>query len=215
MPARANQFFVEKLEPVDQNGQRELPLLTFTGIGGDRGSELRIAEQFGDSIREPSNVARFDQEAVDAVGDQIRNTTDSGRDQRLLERDASFVVRATDAFAHGYRERFRPDHDRSPSSACLFVPVIVTNAPLYTARYRPADVSLQTGEFVETPKDIESATCVRFRKAFTSDGGPDLGDRSVFVVNATSFVEFLDLVVAAPVQPDDRAQVHSFRASRH
>ena len=144
----------------------------------------------------------------------VVSTSDSGRDQRLLERDAGLVVRATDAFAHTYRERFRPDRDRPPSLACLVVPVIVTNAPLSTARYQPAEVSLQPGEFAQTPKEIEGVPCVRFRKAFTSDGGPDLGDRSVFIVNASALAEFLDLLAPAPIQPDDRVQVHFVRSSR-
>lgn len=144
----------------------------------------------------------------------VVSTSDSGRDQRLLERDAGLLVRATDAFAHTYRERFRPDRDRPPSSACLIVPVIATNAPLYTARYRPAEVSLETGEFVQTPQEIEGVPCVRFRKAFTSDGGPDLGDRSVFIVNASALAEFLGHVEAAPIQPDDHARVHFTRPSR-
>lgn len=141
----------------------------------------------------------------------VVSTSQSGRDQRLLERDAGLVVRATDAFAHGRRKRFRPDRDPSPDAACLFLPVIVTNAPLYTVRFKPTDVSLESGEFSELPQEVETAPYVRFRKAFTPDGGPDLGDRSVFIVNAASFAEFLGLVAIAPNQPDDTAQVHFFR----
>lgn len=138
----------------------------------------------------------------------VVSTSDSGRDQRLLERDAGVVVRAADAFGFDFQKRFRPDHDPSPSAACLVVPVIVTNAPIYTARYNPSEVSLESGEFVGPPKEVDSTPCVRFRKAFMSDVGPDLGDRSVFVVNAAAFAEFLDLIAAAPVQPQDRARVH-------
>jgi len=145
----------------------------------------------------------------------VVSTSDSGRDQRLLERDASLVVRASDAFAHDFRQRFRPDQDPVPSTACLFVPVIVTNAPMYTARYRPTDVSLESGEFSVPPDEVKNVFYVRFRKAFTSDRGPDLGDRSVFIVNAASFAEFLRLVAPGPIQPDDRARVHFVRRSDH
>jgi len=141
----------------------------------------------------------------------VVSTSESGRDQRLLERDAGFVVRATDAFAHDLRERFQPDRDAALSTACLFLPVIVTNAPIYTARYTPTEVSLESGEFLILPHEIENAPWVRFRKAFTSDGGPDLGDRSVFVVHATSFAEFLRVVAPAPLQPGERASVHFIR----
>lgn len=141
----------------------------------------------------------------------VVSTSESGKDQRLLERDADLVVRATDAFAHGFRKRFRPDRDPSPDAACLFLPVIVTNAPLYTVRFKPTEISLESGEFSAPPQEVETAPYVRFQKAFTSDGGPDLGDRGVFVVHATSLAEFLGLVAIAPNQPDDRAQVHFFR----
>jgi hypothetical protein len=138
----------------------------------------------------------------------VVSTSESGRNQRLLERDAGLVVRGTDAFAQDFRQRFRPERDPAPPTACLFVPVIVTNAPIYTARYGPPDVSLESGEFSVPPREIDNVPWVRFRKAFTSDGGPDLGDRSVFVVHAASFVEFLRQVAHSPIQPDNRAEAH-------
>lgn len=144
----------------------------------------------------------------------VVSTDDSGRDQRLLERDAGLVVRATDAFAHEFPERFRSDVDGSSSATRLFVPVIVTNAPLYTARYRPSEVSLQTGEFSVPPKEVESVPYVRFRKAFMSDRATNLGDRSVFIVNAGALAEFLDLVEPSPTQPEDRAQARVFSQAR-
>jgi len=144
----------------------------------------------------------------------IVSTSESGKDQRLLERDASLLVRATDAFAHDFRERFRPERDPPPSAACFFLPVVVTNAPIYTVRYRPKEVSLESGEFLAPPQEIENVRWVRFRKAFTSDGGPDLGDRSVFVVNAASFAELLELIATAPNQPDNKGKVQLRRRSR-
>ncbi|GEM_PF-4263691 len=144
----------------------------------------------------------------------VVSTSDSGRDQRLLERDAGLVVRASDAFGFDFQKRFRPDHDPSPSAACLIVPVIVTNASIYTARYKPSEVSLESGEFVMPPKEIDNTSYVRFRKAFISDVGPDLGERSVFVVNAAAIAEFLSLIAVAPVQPEDRAKVQFQRLHR-
>lgn len=119
----------------------------------------------------------------------IVSTSDSGRDQRLLERDASVLIRATEAFAREFRDRFQSGTERS--SPYLFLPVVVTNAALYTSRYRPTEVSLETGEFAALPRETESASWTRFRKAFVSEGNRDLGDRSVFVVKATSFSDFL------------------------
>ncbi len=134
----------------------------------------------------------------------IVSTSESGRDQRLLEKDAGRVNRATDAFALDFRDRFQSSSDLSPP--CLFLPAIVTNAPIYTARYNPKEVSLETGEFPVPPQDIKIAPWMRFRKAFPSEGGPDLGGRSVFVVNAKSLSEFLQSVGAAPNQPANRGR---------
>lgn len=131
----------------------------------------------------------------------VVSTSESGRDQRMLERDASFVVRATEAFAHDFRERFKTGDPLS--STCLFLPIVVTNAPIYTARYRPIEVSLETGEFLQPAHEIERVSWVRFRKAFTSESGPDLGDRSVFVIEASSLIEFLKGLKAVFVQPEN------------
>ena len=86
-----------------------------------------------------------------------------------------------------------------------FLAVSCHDAPIYTARYRPTDVSLETGEFLAVPGEIEKAPWVRFRKAFTAASGPDLGDRSVFVIQALSLVEFLQALSPAVVQPDKQA----------
>src|SRR6266481_2830597 len=80
----------------------------------------------------------------------IVSTSDSGRDQRMLERDARFVVRGTDAFAQHFVGQLPANHN--PLSApCLFLSLIVTNSRIYTVRYQPEDVSLETGEFVALP----------------------------------------------------------------
>jgi hypothetical protein len=111
----------------------------------------------------------------------------SGKDQgRLLEKDASVLVLATDAFAKDTREHFKLPDEELPR---VVLPVIVTNAEIYTARYEPTKVSLETGEFKEEPEDLESPPWVRFHKSFTAD---NVGHRSVFVVNATSFGGFLE-----------------------
>lgn len=136
----------------------------------------------------------------------IVSTSESGRDHRLLERDAGLVIRATEAFALDSKEYTQAySRIRLP---CLLLPIIVTNAPIYVARYDPANVSLETGEFPGLPQEIDRVSCVRFRKSFTSEGGRDLGDRSVFVVSAAWLPEFLKRVAAAPMIPQvDRASV--------
>ncbi len=135
----------------------------------------------------------------------IVSTSKSGKDQRLLERDASIVIGATDAFAQDIPENIRLG--QSLSLPYLFLPVIVTNAKIFTARYNPSEVSLDTGEFQELPKDIEEAPWVRFSKAFAAGRGRDLGLRSLFVVNATALGEFLENLEMAPNQPGDKVSV--------
>ena len=77
----------------------------------------------------------------------VVSTSDSGKDQRLLERDAGLLVNAADALADTLRGRFVPDMDAPAIVSQLVLPVIVTNAPLYSARYRPTDISLESGQF--------------------------------------------------------------------
>lgn len=145
----------------------------------------------------------------------VVSTSKTG-DQRMLERDAGEVVLASDAFAEDFRQRFEPDLDAAPSAFRLFVPVIVTNAPLVTARYNPTEVSLADGRFKTPPREIESCHAVRFQKTFRSESRFDLGERTVFVVHAPSFPEFLDLLALTRRQSDDndRARVRFVRGER-
>jgi hypothetical protein len=114
-------------------------------------------------------------------------TSDSGKDQRLLEKDAQLLVRGTDAFGrHLKAERTKPleEPDR------VVVPVIVTNAKLFKANYDPNDVSLDTGQLLMLQHKISTVEWIRFRKAFTA-ANRDVGARTVFVVAATSLQTFL------------------------
>lgn len=132
----------------------------------------------------------------------VISTSDSGKDQRMLERDAQLIVRATDAFAQrerggklGHIERIRP-----------YVPLIVTNAPLFITRYDSDAVSLETGQFINPRPDIQPVEWVRFAKAFTSNRGHDLGDRTVFVVNAAAVVRFFEKLDFVELQPSTRGR---------
>jgi hypothetical protein len=135
----------------------------------------------------------------------IVSTSSSGKDQRLLERDASILIGATDVFAEDVQENIRVSQNlRTPFPV---LPVIVTNAKLYTARYDPTQVSLETGEFEETPEEIDSAPWVRFSKIFVAGRGRDLGSRAIFVVNSIWLGEFLSNLELSPEQPQDRLSV--------
>ena len=134
----------------------------------------------------------------------VVSTSDSG-DQRLLEKDAGLLISATDAFADDFRRRATANAGQYVSDRCLFVPVIVTNAKLYTTRYKPSEaVPLDTGEFSKLPAETESVECIRFRKAFPSSGQPDLGDRSIFVVTASSFSTLLNDLQPEELNPIER-----------
>jgi hypothetical protein len=109
------------------------------------------------------------------------------RDQRLLEKDASKLVRATDALSG---DRLELSKLYENISTGVLVPVIVTNAKIYTALYDPPNISLETAKFTSPPQIVPDRW-VRFTKSFTAEHGNDFGNRSVFVVNSTSFQEFL------------------------
>ncbi len=133
----------------------------------------------------------------------IVGTSKSGKDQRLLERDAGLLIGATDAFS---RDRSQgPSKLRQTLQArCLVIPVIVTNAKLYFTRYEPTEISLESGEFEESP-EIENAHWIRFSKTFTAGG--DAGTRTIFIVHAVHLREFLDLLTVSTSQPIDKTRI--------
>jgi len=63
--------------------------------------------------------------------------------------------------------------DGSPSN--LFVPVIVTNANIYTTRYQPTEVSLDTGQLSALPSETDAADVVHFQRTFVTETRFDLG----------------------------------------
>ena len=95
------------------------------------------------------------------------------------------LVHAADAFAAGNREHHNLSDLELPR---VVLPVIVTNAKIYTARYNPTEVSLETGELKEKSEKLERVPWVRFQKSFAAD---KVGERTVFLVNASSFGNFL------------------------
>lgn len=128
---------------------------------------------------------------------------------RVLERIARLVVYATDALAINQEKRFEARRDPPPKADRIYFSIIVTNAPLYTVRYSPKEVSLRSGKFETRPEDIkpgdrERVPWIRFRKAFTSPVGIHLDERTVFVVHAENLGEFLGLLEKSPT--DDRQE---------
>lgn len=119
-----------------------------------------------------------------------------GRDDRpQLERIAGDLLRRMEALAD--QESMIPAHPGS--DPILYIPVIVTNAELFTVTCDPASIDLSTGE---APKDasVEVVSVLRFTKNLSTridTLGRSLeelnaeGDRTVFVVNSTAIVDFL------------------------
>ena len=101
----------------------------------------------------------------------------------VLERDAAILVNATDAFTTDHNESRRLGIE----TPYLVVPLLVTNAALCTARYEPATVSLDSGEFDQLPDDIQPVRWMRFGKTIMAGRGRDLGQRTIFVVNASEY----------------------------
>jgi hypothetical protein len=105
--------------------------------------------------------------------------------QRLLEPDARAGVLAAEAVVERFPQAELP-------SRTFAIPTIVTTAPLYTLRFEPTEVSLDTGSFTDfDPRAIEAISWIRFHKTFTVQTGLP---RTVFVVNASALPTFLDEV---------------------
>jgi hypothetical protein len=132
----------------------------------------------------------------------VVSTSESGKNQRLLEKDAQLLVRGTDAYALLLKQHFKVLSQREQNR--YVVPVIVTNAPIFVAQYRPSNVSLESGQLAMPPDaTIAPAELVRFRKAFTSFHGRDIGDRSVLVVAAPSLSKVLGALGEVEVPPEE------------
>lgn len=136
----------------------------------------------------------------------VVSTSESGRDQRMLERDVQRLVRGTDAYAQRRKWGF---HVTGVSEADRpILPVLVTNAKLFLAEYDPANVSLETGQLpMPRPATLSPVDWVRFRKGFTSAGN-DVGERTVFVVSASAVVRWCEKLDVTQKGPSDEGKVH-------
>jgi hypothetical protein len=137
----------------------------------------------------------------------VVSTSASGKDQRLLERDAQMLIRGTDTYARKLRSDF--EAQKNPEDDRTILPAIVTNAKLSIAYYKTTQVSLESGQLpTPLPEQLQSVSWVRFRKGFSS-GNKDLGDRTVFVVRAPELSEWLNkLDFAGAETPSKSGRVH-------
>lgn len=119
-------------------------------------------------------------------------------DQPMLERLASLLMRSVESLA----EKELGLHGRREGSPNIYVPVIVTNASLFTCAFDDMSTDLETGRINEAR--IEPVEWVHFRKNLSSGGiegsrrpgslqeANNLCDRTIFVVNAIALRSFLD-----------------------
>lgn len=136
----------------------------------------------------------------------VVSTSSTGKDQRMLERDAQLLIRGTDAYARHFKREFIRKED--PEFDRFIIPVLVTNAKLFIAEYDPGDVSLDTGQLaMPSAAKISPVSWVRFRKAFTS-GHIDLGQRTVFIVSASALTTFLNKLDHIRTIPSEDGSIH-------
>jgi hypothetical protein len=115
-----------------------------------------------------------------------------GPEKRLLEADAARLVHATNWVAkqEGRLLCHLQTEGRLPQVGAVYVPILVTNADLYSALYNPEDVDLTTARFTMEPT-LEQVEWIRFTKHFSTKDDLDSDQRTVFVVNSAGFAKFL------------------------
>lgn len=115
-------------------------------------------------------------------------TIDVNNRAEIIEREVSELVRGTHHYAD---EMYAFLWGVGASTDAVFLPVFVTTSPLFVLNCDPKDVSIEDGEFSFAPTDIRPVPWIRFKKSFMAIGS-DSTDRTVFVVQAKSFAEFLE-----------------------
>jgi hypothetical protein len=125
----------------------------------------------------------------------VRGASDD--DKPMLERISGDLVKASESLA---REELEMRERRK--EVALYIPVIVTNATLYTCRVEPGSVDLSTG-MVPSSAQFNRVSAIRFRKSLASDlvHDPETYDsiaegqlkkeRSTFVVHVSDLAEWL------------------------
>jgi hypothetical protein len=108
------------------------------------------------------------------------------KSQETIERIVSTLARSCHAYASDYFSNLWNDPGNE-----AFLPVLVTTSPLFVVDFDPARVSIKDGAFDLQSHDICSVPWIRFRKAFMTLGSQNLDDRTILVVHAEHFQDFL------------------------
>jgi hypothetical protein len=86
----------------------------------------------------------------------------------------------------------------------FYLPIIVTTAILQSMKFNPANIDITNGQIIDS--ELSIIEFIRFRKNLSSTIGFEipsqysifesnyLNDRSVFIVQSSSFMKFLNLI---------------------
>ncbi|MBM3786424.1 MAG: hypothetical protein FJW30_18860 [Acidobacteria bacterium] len=119
-------------------------------------------------------------------------------DGRLLERDAQLLAGGSLSLAFVEKEK----KSSGLEHFVPILPILVTNAELYTAVYDPLSISLDSGELARNDVSLSPVEFVRFSKPFLSDPKGAIGELTVFVARAAALSRLLaDLADQTPGQP--------------
>jgi hypothetical protein len=116
-------------------------------------------------------------------------TVDAESPKEMLERELSLLVRGCHEYArsfYGYLSGVGANITE------VFLPVFVTTSPLFVLDYHPDRVAVEDGNFQLDPDEIRQIPWVRFRKTLMAEGSQTSDERTVIVVEARHFEEFLE-----------------------
>jgi hypothetical protein len=126
----------------------------------------------------------------------------SSNSNRLLESLVQPLVRGTEAYALDRYEQFRPGENEAKCVPCI--PVLITNAQLFVARYRPGEVCLESGIYKARREDLSPVKYIRFSKEFTTSPDVKMRERTVLVAHASAVAELLQGLASASI-PDPQS----------
>jgi len=134
--------------------------------------------------------------------DSMYCVTKTSSPNRLLETNAQALVRATEAYALDRCKGFRPQAHEAKSIPCI--PVLITNAPLFVARYRPDAVSLDSGIYQARSEHLSAESAIRFTKQFTTSLDIETRERTVLIAHTSAIAELFRCLGSAGVVDNQR-----------
>lgn len=134
--------------------------------------------------------------------------TDGKRDTRTLEKIASELLLSLEYYAIDetkFMDKNFPNRYPFPDQKVFYIPLIVTTADLQLIRFNPKDFDVKIGKI--TASKLESVQFIRYKKNLSShikfenikknynfsDENKEY-DRTIFIVHAENFIDFLKLI---------------------